>query len=149
MGNVTKSGFNELTATLENIAERSSRGGREELLKGAESIKELAKVYAPRDLMNLENSIKRGELSGLFGRKAYTAYVDESMSAGGKKKVGDYADIIHELYHNFQPGEETLKKMRDNPGVHIGGKYLERALDDLKPSIEENVKRRIKEGIGH
>lgn len=149
MGNVTKTGFDELTATLENVAERSGSGARSELLKGAEQIRDLAKVYAPRDLKNLESSIKQGVIKGLFGRNGYTAYVDGTMSAGRKKTVGDYADIIHELYHTFEPGEETKNKMRDNPGVPIGGKYLERALDDLKPFIEENVKRRVKEGLGH
>ncbi|MGZ8497413.1 MAG: HK97 gp10 family phage protein [Candidatus Binatia bacterium] len=145
-------GLNHLLASLANTAERSSRGSREALEKGAEDIKDLARLYAPVDQKNLEKSIKTGKFkdSTNHGRNTYTVFVDEDMSAGPNKKVGDYADEMHELHGiDYQPGDKTIAKQNANPGVYVGRKFLERALDDKRDEIGRKVEEKLKQGIGH
>ena len=146
---VTARGFSELKASLRNVAEKASRGVRESLEQGAEDIKDLAVLYAPVDKEFLEKSIKVMSDIESNRRKAFFVYVDEELPADGNTKVGDYATIMHERYNDFEPGKKTKDKRRDNPGVNIGEKYLERALEDLKDEVENAAQARARQGIGH
>lgn len=145
-----KFGFEALQVNLRNTAERSSRGAREELIKGAKAIQELAIRQAPVDEGNLEKSIKVGsEL--LSGRKMYTVYVDESVSASTTEHpgltVGDYAERMHESVYGL--GILSEAKQDANPDIRVGRKFLERAMDDLQDEIAAKVEAKVNQGIGH
>ncbi|MGZ8172584.1 MAG: HK97 gp10 family phage protein [Methylobacter sp.] len=146
-------GFDALLASLRNTADRSSRGAREELAKGAEAIKELAIRQAPVDEGNLESAIKTGKSRDLStGRNNYLVYVDESVDASTpahpNKTVGDYAEKMHEdPYYNL--GIKSENKQANNPDIKVGYKYLERALDELSDDIKRKVESKVSQGIGH
>lgn len=144
---VVLTGFEELVASLQNTAERSSRGAREELVKGAYKIKNLAELYAPVDKGNLEKAIKVGEEIGVNRRKAYFVFVDETLPAGDGKTVGDYATEMHE--GTYKLGKDSEKKQQSNPGIVVGRKYLERAMLDLDDEIKAAVESKVNQGVGH
>lgn len=152
---VMVSGMDALKVSLSNMAERSSRGARDELEQGAIDIKELARLYAPVDTTALEQSILLGsEIHGFTekrnGRNVYTVEVKMDLPNGhGNGVVGDYADIVHEHYQIMHSGEETERKRAANPGVKIGEKFLERAMEDLDDEIRRKVEAKVSQGIGH
>lgn len=153
---VVLSGFKPLEVYLRNIAERSSRGAREELEQGALDIKKLARLYVPEDTTALKQSILLGsEIHGFTkkvnGRNVYTVEVDMNMPDGhnGHQVVGDYADMVHEHYQIMKAGKNTVDKRAANPGVYIGEKFLERAMEDLNDDIKRKVEARVDQGIGH
>lgn len=149
---VILSGFNDLSATLMNIADRSGRGAREELAKGAEDIKDLAILQAPIDDGNLERAIKVQKFSDATNnrRNTYSVYVDEEVAAPNAKggTVGDYAVMMHEGVYNL--GVLSLDKQNSlGQGVRVGRKFLERALDKLDEDIKRKTEARVAQGIGH
>jgi hypothetical protein len=147
---VILSGFSDLAANLMNIADRSSRGAREELAKGAEDIKDLAVLYAPIDEGNLERAIKVQKFSDVSNnrRNTYSVYVDEDVAAKNSKTgtVGGYAVRMHE--GDYELGVLSQDK-QDSANVKVGRKFLERALEDLDQEIKRKTESRIGQGVGH
>ena len=157
---VIVTGLNNLLASLNNKAERASRGARDALEEGAEMIKDRAVEYAPVDLENLEKSIKvKKTIDTLMHRRVgFDVYVDEEMLApgdrgrGGRhKKVGDYADAMHELSGvagGYNLGKKSQDKMRDT-GKLVGAKYLERAYLELEEEVKAKAEAGVSVGVGH
>lgn len=147
---VVLTGFNDLTASLMNVADRSSSGAREELAKGAEDIKDLAVLYAPIDEGNLEKAIKVQKFADVSNnrRNTYVVYVDDDVAAPNAKggTVGDYALQMHEGVYNL--GVLSQDK-EDSLGITVGRKFLERALDDLDDEIKRKTEAKVNQGIGH
>src|SRR4029077_19140389 len=52
-------------------------------------------------------------------------------------KVDAYATLIHENYESMKPGPNTIAKRDANPGVYVGGKFLDRAADDSAEKLEK------------
>jgi len=148
---VKVTGVDEFKYTLRNFADRSSKGSRETLKQGAIDISELAKLQAPVDKFNLEASIKvRQTKDSLFrNRAAFEVYIDDNTSAGDGRTVGEYAENVHENYDRMTPGKGTIDKRVANPGVDIGGKFLERAFETLTDEIKARVEARVNQGVGH
>mgnify|MGYP001037944824 CR=1 FL=1 len=139
-------GISETKARIENDAERSSRAALREVERGAKKIVERARRQAPVDEGNLENAIKilGHDRGGLNRRKRIVVGVDGSMPVPERpgKTVGDYAGLMHENlqpYGIFELGEKSRDKQRNNPDVIVGGKFLERAAQDLQQEIAQAV----------
>jgi hypothetical protein len=117
--------------------------------EGAERIKEKSQQYVPVDTHNLEKAHKI--IPGLT-RAGYTSLSVEVSGYGeGSQRdrdVSSYASIIHEMYDiyvasgQWHPSEGTIAKM--GFGVHVGSKFLERAVDEIKPSIIADCRKAIK-----
>lgn len=143
---VKVSGVEELIAQLSQIGKKADRGVADELRRGAEEIAQLAREQAPVDEGNLEDAIKAEEdRSGINGRIQTYVYVDSNHPAEDGKTVGDYAEFMHE--GSYQPGPLSVAKARGN-GRIVGRKFLERAVDELKPEIVKRVASRLKRDIG-
>jgi HK97 gp10 family phage protein len=92
-------GFRELEAKLRALADSKEvkRAGREALRKAAEPIRDQAKALAPKDIHNLEKSIKTAATRGLKGDAAGVTIgidrnVDPPVYRGRKRGKGSYRD---------------------------------------------------------
>lgn len=142
--NVT--GLDELAIKLSNIAEKVPANARKVMHRESDKIVKMAQLYAPVDKHNLEQAIHKEV--GYEGRGRLTI----SIVAGGivnGVNVDQYAAEIHENYEGMKPGKGTLAKQAENPGVRVGGKFLDRAVADSKPKLEkamiQQVERDMKE----
>lgn len=122
-----------------------------ELKIGAMEMADLARKMAPVDKGNLEKAIKvryegsRGA-SGRFeaGGGMYTVYVDNNVPIEGRegKTVGDYAWEMHEYltpYGNLRLGPLSQEKQDANPEVMVGGKFMERAGEEMRLKINTKI----------
>jgi hypothetical protein len=113
----------------------------------ANEVKELAQKMAPVDKGNLEQAIKvSGESGGVvrdalgrFARQEIDVYVDMEMPIEDRpdKTIGDYAYIMHEHLTPAGPlklGEKSSEKQQGQNEI-VGGKYLERALEEVGISV--------------
>jgi len=129
-------GIDVIKAQLRNTAEKVSDTARKTMHRGADKIVKEAKLNAPVDKHNLEESIRKVVGYGYRGR------VQINIEVGGMingVNVDLYAVEVHENYWEDTPGPGTLQKRQQNPGRHVGGKYLERAVNDQRPKLEKDV----------
>jgi hypothetical protein len=120
-------GANELAAALFSKAKKVPDNARKVMHAQAKIIVREAKLNAPVDDRELEDSIAIKKSYEERGRLRI------EIVAGGVVRgvdVSRYAMIIHENYEGQLkngPGKNTLAKMAANPGRWIGSKFLERA----------------------
>ena len=135
-------GIEQLMARLRNTAEKVPETARKTMHRGADRIVERARLQSPVDLHNLEESIQKnvGYEDGRRGRLRI------DITVGGVVNGVDvdlYAVRVHEAYEVSVapngPGPGTLAKMRANPGVRIGSKFLERALDRERDRLTRDM----------
>jgi hypothetical protein len=138
---------------LENLLERSSRGSREALERGAKDIAKRAVEYAPVDYGYLEESIKTDKRKDPANRRmVYRVYVDYSVIADDTKTVGDYAEAMHDPELHYPSGVYRLgprSRAKDGGRGIVGPKFLLRAFKDLEDKIVAEVKAKAFQGIGH
>lgn len=125
------------------------------LKKGAERISALASDYAPRDTSALEDAFmvmaNAGTGTHTFG---YRVVIDPSATRTKGKKtesVIQYAKMVHDRYG--RPGKGTKAKAAElgvraarNPGDKsnaVGGRFLERAAIQLKPSVVKELREAV------
>ena len=146
--NMKVSGFPKVKAVLRNIADRVPKNAARTMRRSAEIILEEAKLNTPRDWGSLEEAIKMREGRGPRGRLEIDIYVDGAQPVLGRYSlvtVDQYAWIIHENYDHlvesktWKPGKETVKKMLQNPGRHIGSFFLTRAVDEERPRLMKKM----------
>lgn len=141
-------GTQALMAMLEQVGERAVRGVSDEIKKGAEEIAELAIKYAPVDEGNLEDAIKvEFDRYGINRRIRATVYVDLDVRGADGVPVGRYAMAMHEGLAPYGSGAFNLgakSRAKDGGTGRVGGKYLERAINELSPEIFARVQRKIK-----
>ncbi|MCG5512857.1 hypothetical protein LQD11_06900 [Ectothiorhodospira shaposhnikovii] len=110
----------------------------------AEELAAVARKMAPVDEGNLEDAIVVSEAGrGLFGGIKFEVKIDENMPLPEKpgKTVGDYATIMHEQltpYGPLQLGPASIEKQKTTD-VIVGGGFLERAADQVSPSIVRSI----------
>jgi hypothetical protein len=126
------SGVEQMLAQLQNVAERVSDTSRKTMHRNADAIVKLAKLQVPRDTGDLEESIRK-EVSYDTGRNGRLVL---TLTFGGGN-VDRYGIEIHENYDIANAGPQTQAKMRANPGVVIGRKFLERAIDQYLPKLNK------------
>lgn len=143
---ITGDGF---SIRLDQLGDRALRGLSKVITSGAKEIQKQARSNAPVDIGNLEEAIKVDtDRSGSHRRVSATVYVDETMpavhyNADGSvtkgtedKVVGDYVMEMHENLTpvgHLQLGPKSLDKSMS--GHQVGGKFMERAFDDVVPGI--------------
>jgi hypothetical protein len=137
---VKMSGFTELSATLKQGGDTVRRAVRERIKREGPNIAKLAREYAPRDKGNLENAIQNVQSydSGHHGRlMAEVGVVDQG-------DVGDYAIEMHEHLEPYGDGGYTLGDGSLAKGGKVGGKFLERALEDRSAQFLPEIIAEIK-----
>lgn len=135
-------GPNDLKKSLYGRNNRLSSKLNEVAEKGANDIKDLSVAYVPVDDGQLEGAHKVTARSTVLGNPAY------DITVGGMVEGIDtdlYATWIHEGAYNLGP--LSLQKAAAT-GKEVGPKYLERAFNELKPSIVKNYQDALKETFG-
>lgn len=128
------SGLDELFVKLVHGATKVKDNARKVMHRQGDAIQKRAVLYAPVDEGFLEKSIhveKGYEDNG----RLVIAIVAGGIVEG--KNVDAYAALIHENYESMKPGPNTIAKRAANPGVYIGGKFLDRAANDSKEKLEK------------
>ena len=140
-------GLSALQSRLENAVQRSSRGAREALKRGAHKVLERAQGQSPELYGNLADAIQLEKVRDDKRRVAFQVSVDGSHAAGSKdqKTVGEYVEPRHEGTYNL--GARSLAKQSAN-GLVVGRGFLSRALDDLREEIEKDVAANALKGVG-
>lgn len=151
-------GIEELKFLLRQAGAKGGKSAFRQMKKEAMEIRDLARQMAPVDEGDLESAIVVNEVgggrdkeTGRFMQKAIAIEVDGDQtvgnaSTGEARTVGDYAYIMHEYlapYGRFKLGKRSRAKQAANPGVMVGGKYLERAVAER----EQGLIRRIIEAV--
>jgi hypothetical protein len=141
---VTIEGTANLGVLLEQVGEKAVRGVFAQMKVEAEKLAESAREKAPLDHGDLEKAIKvresgggRNEM-GQFARKSVEVYVDDTMPVTDRPghTVGEYAYEMHE--HLTPAGPLQLgPRSQDKDGGRgvVGGKYLERAADEIETEL--------------
>lgn len=121
-----------------------------EMEEAAKRVEKLARLMAPVDLGFLEASIKAEKAQkGLMSGTRVTVVAGGPVSlgdAGGRqmyRNVSRYAALIHENYEQVTakhgPGPGTRAKMRRNPTIKIGSRFLTRALEVERKTIGQRM----------
>lgn len=137
--------------TLRNSYERSSHAALRALRRGATVMHRAAINNAPVDEGTLEDAIRIEESRGEKNRIQIRLFVDESVPVPGRlrKTVGSYAIRMHEGVYKL--GELSREKQMSLPGVKVGRKYIERAVDDNIEETERDIRKAVDkalQGIG-
>lgn len=125
-------GFQQVMAQLNHAADRVHENGRKTMHRGADKIVKEAKLNAPVDEHNLEESIKKVVSKGVRNR------LKINIVAGGMVNgvnVTKYAVAVHENYSSKKPGSGTIQKRAANPGRYIGEKFIDRAVDNQEDKL--------------
>lgn len=145
---VRVAGIMETEIMLAQVSETTKRRAVKKLHEKAVEIANLARKYAPIDEGNLEKAIKvfpetigeraRNE-AGQFVRHEVFVYVDLDMPVPERpgETVGKYAYTMHEHLTPFGPlnlGERSAEKQSGQREM-VGGKYLERAMNEIGDSV--------------
>lgn len=153
-------GVEELKYLLKQAGLKAVKGAFDQMRREAKKIETLAKQMAPVDEGDLEDAIQMVETGGgrdefgRFARKSITIEVDMDASAGvdsqGRPRtVGAYAYTMHEHlapYGRFNLGPRSRAK-QDGQNVMVGGKYLERAMDEVMPGMMDRIVRHVREEL--
>jgi hypothetical protein len=121
-----------LTLAIKQVGARASRGVAGLLRTEGETIRDLAKAFAPVKDGYLENAIKtEAQRVNGNGRLEVYVYIDMGMPAADGKSVGDYALQMHEGLEGGGSGAFKLgpgSRLKEAlTGMPVGGKFLERA----------------------
>lgn len=131
-------GIPELVAQLRYTAHRITDASRKQMHRSADHIVKEAQLNAPVDLHNLEESIRKEVSYGVRGRLQIDIVMGGTVNG---VNVDEYAIQVHEHYDEDNPGPGTQAKREANPQRHVGGKFLERALDDNFNRINTEIVR--------
>lgn len=133
--------------------EKAIKGAIDHMRVEANAMAELARRQAPVDEGNLEDAIivrddgGGRDNAGRFQRKTVVVEVDNNKtvvdSSGRAKLVGDYAWVMHEhltpASNEYQLGKLSLAKQAANPDVIVGGKFLERAVEEVSKGLMDRM----------
>ena len=152
-------GVETLMYLLQQNGAKAVRGAAQQMRVEAEDIRDLARRMAPVDEGDLEAAIRvvatgggRSEETGRFVRKSYVIEVNGDHPAGISREgrestVGDYAYLMHEYqapYGNvYRLGKKSREKQNSDPSVIVGGKYLERAVDQISQGMIGRIIRAV------
>lgn len=132
-------GLDEVIAELERVGARTSEAERRLMEKSTEEIARIARDYAPVDEGNLESAIKTKRITGagINNRTIHAVFVDKEELGEGYTMYGHRYDVMmHEdPAGNSGKGPKSQAKAK-KLGVLVGPKFLERALEETRESIE-------------
>lgn len=140
-------GIGAVQIQLTNIARRVPDESRKVMLRKAEQIAALARKMVPEDTGALMESIRVEKGYQANGGRLYVNVVAANkvvvLPSGRQVDLNDYALIIHETYGSMNPGERTLQKQRENPGIKVGEKFMTRAADQVRPTVAPEIYRMV------
>lgn len=146
LSNRVKCDINALSLKMRQAGEKAVRGASEVMTEGGKEIARRAKEYAPRDTGALEKSITfEKDRSGIRGRTQVFIYIDENVRRKDGRFVGEYAEGVHEYLAPYGSGAwGHISAKSAAKGEKVGGKFFERAIEEILPWIEENIEKRAK-----
>jgi hypothetical protein len=133
---IKETGCDELMAQLRYVAGKVPDNARKVMRRQADKIVKLAQLYAPYKDGDLEESIHKEIGYEDNGR------LKIDIVAGGIVNgvdVDTYAVEMEENYESMTPGPGTIAKREANPGVYVGGKFMERALNDSATELTDRL----------
>lgn len=134
--------FAETVATqIRQMGVKAAKHGIEFMRVAGDEIVALAKDYAPKDEGDLERAIERNpaEERDDLNRKAVEVWVNPDMPGSGGMKVGDYAYLMHEGLTPYGDGTYRPREGTINKGPQAGGKFLERAVNEISPGLTDKI----------
>lgn len=137
-------GYNEVMARLKYVALKVPDNARKAMHRMADNVVKQAKINAPRDRGNLEDSIRKEIQYGYQGRLSMTIVMGGMV---GGVNVDEYAIQVHENYDDEHPGPTTEYKRSLYPGEFIGSKFLDRAIKKYAPKFEDVIRADIERTI--
>lgn len=149
MSNRVQCDIRALSAKIKQVGERAVKGASTALIEGGQEIQKRAREYAPRDTGSLERAITfEYDRSGTRGRIQVFVYVDEFVRQSGTSRfVSEYAEGVHDYIAPFGSGAwGNISAKSAAKGPNVGGKYFERAIEEVMPMIYEKVERMAKKG---
>lgn len=130
-----------ISTQIRQMGKRAAKHGVEFMRDAADEIVEIAKDYAPYDEGKLEEAIERrpeeNRDATMGGRRMIGIWVNPEMPGSGGEPVGKYAQRVHEdmqPYGDINRGKGTIAK-----GPQAGAKFLERAIEDVKPRLTDRI----------
>lgn len=140
-------GVGGVLSRLRNIGEKVADNARKTMHRSADRVVKEAKLNAPIEEGDLEESITKHVKYEDRGRLAI------DITAGGEnaiRNIDQYAAIIHENYEEIirnppqddygrELRERTRAKQAANPGRYVGGKFLERALEEERDKLAQKL----------
>lgn len=142
---VKVTGVEELMVRLRNIAVKVPDNARKVMHRGADRIVDEARLNAPVDTHDLENSIQK-EVAYAGNRRLQIDITVGSALSG--YDVDRYAVRVHENYEGMLvngPGPGTLAKMAANPTRIIGSQFLTRAMEAEREKLGKAMIEAIQE----
>jgi hypothetical protein len=129
-------GCDELMAQLRYVAGKVPDNARKVMHRQADKVVKLAQLYAPFDDGELEESIHKE-----VGHEDNNRLAIDIVAGGivNGVDVDTYAAEMEENYESMKPGPGTIAKREANPGVYVGGKFLERALNDSATELTDRL----------
>lgn len=127
-------GADQLIFQLRNRAQKVPENARKVMHRESDNIVKLAQIMVPEDDGEAKDSIHVEKGYEGNGR------LKIDIVAGGVVRgvnVDRYIMIIHENYEQFKPGPVTEAKRAANPGIYIGSKFIERAIDARMPKLQK------------
>lgn len=141
---------------ISQIRERAIRGALKGMRKSANEIAQTAKDFAPVDEKRLVEAIRvrtKGggrDLLGRFVRKEVQVYIEGRLRRSDGTTVARYAAIMHELLAPYGAGFYKLGKKsqaKASAGYDVGGKFLERALEEHRRGVLSKAAIEVKKEI--
>jgi len=139
-GNIKVEGIGQVKAMLRNVAQKAFPHAARVMRSAADNVEKMSKLQCPHDDGELEDSIHQEVMTDDGNRRLAIDIVAGGVVRG--VDVDEYAVIIHENYEGqlkHGPGINTLAKMAANPGVVIGSKFIQRAVDAEEPRLEKSM----------
>lgn len=130
------SGADALVLQLRHVSQTVPDKARKTMHRAADRIVKEAKLNAPVDDKELEDSIRK-EISYEARGRLKIDIVMGGMVRG--VDVDRYAVAIHENYEAYKAGKNTIAKRAANPGRYIGSKFLTRAGDKEKDKLMQDM----------
>lgn len=128
----------DLAAALRRGEVRTTKAALRHMRKMAEKVKNDSIANSPVDTHALEDAHHVIEAKGGTRIESKVEVGGVISTDEGAKDVSDYAAEIHENYdYDYKPGKDTLAKRAANPNRHVGGKFLERALEENEQSMDD------------
>lgn len=137
-------GAGDIVARFRNLAEKVPENARKTMHRSADRVVVEAKLNAPVDDHELEDSIRK-EIGYSAKRRLQVDIVVGGIVRG--VDVSRYAAEIHENYESKNPGPNTLAKRAAHPGRYIGSKFLARAVNAERARLRADMIRVIVQTI--
>lgn len=124
----------KVVVELHSLGERVVDNARKTMHASARRIVQEAKLNAPVDEHNLEESIHIERSYGERGRLEITVVAGGNVNG---RNVDEYATLMHE--GSYELGDKSKAKQAANPDRIVGPKFLERAAETEEETLAQKM----------